>query len=138
MDQQKMMEMQMSQMGSGIGVGMVIVWILFYVFFAYCIARLGKKMGMPFGSTFVWAIIPIANLFLLFKLADKPMWWLLLMLIPIVNFVILIMVWMAIAERLGKPGWWGIMIGLVPIANIVFFLMLVFGQTTFTPKTATA
>jgi len=86
----------------------------------------------------VWALIPIANLFLLLKLAGKPMWWFVLMLIPIVNFVIIILLWMGICEQLGKPGWWGIMIALVPVANLVFFLMLVFGQTTYTPKAAAA
>jgi len=128
MDQQ-MMEMQMQQMNKGVGVGMIIFWLVFYVFFAFCLARLAKKMGMPFGSSFVWAIIPIANIFLLLKLASKPMWWFILMLIPIVNIVIMIMMWMAIAEKLGKPNWWGIVIMLVPIVNIILFLMLVFGKT---------
>lgn len=134
MEQQQMLEMQ--QMSSGMGVGMIIVWVVFYVFFAYCLARLAVKRGMPFGSSFIWAIIPIANVFLLLKLGDKPMWWFILMLIPIVNIVIMIVTWMAIAEKLGKPGWWGVMIGLVPIANIVFFLMLVFGDAKAQPTQA--
>ena len=134
MEQQQMLEMQ--QMSSGMGVGMIIVWVVFYVFFAYCLARLAVKRGMPFGSSFIWAIIPIANVFLLLKLGDKPMWWFILMLIPIVNIVIMIVTWMAIAEKLGKPGWWGVMIGLVPIANIVFFLMLVFGDAKAQPAQA--
>lgn len=138
MNEQQIMEMQMQQMNTGIGMGIIVVWLVFYVFFAYCLARLGKKMGMPFGSSFVWAIIPIANIIFMLKLANKPLWWLLLILVPIVNIVITIMVWMSIAERLGKPSWWGIMIGIVPIANIIFLLMLVFGPTTFTPKQATA
>ena len=53
------------------------------------------------------------------------MWW-----------FILIILWMAICEKLGKPGWWGIMISLVPIANLVFFLMLVFGKEEARPATA--
>ncbi|HPM41156.1 MAG TPA: DUF5684 domain-containing protein [bacterium] len=136
MEQQQMMEMQMEQMAGGIGVGMIILWLVLYVFFAYCLARLAVKRGMPFGSSFIWAIIPIANVFLLLKLGDKPMWWFILMLIPLVNFVILIILWMAICEKLGKPGWWGIMISLVPIANLVFFLMLVFGKEEARPATA--
>lgn len=133
-----MMEMQMQQMGAGIGVGMIIFWLVFYVFFAFCIARLAQKMNLAFGSSFIWALIPIANLFLILKLAAKPMWWFILFLIPIANLVIAILAWMSICEQLGKPGWWGIMIGLVPVANIIFFFMLVFGQTTYTPKAATA
>lgn len=123
------MRMQVEQMPAQVSAGMIVMWIVFYLFFAYCIARLANKMGMPLGKAFIWALIPIANIFLLLKLAAKPYWWFILLLIPIVNIVISILMWMAIAERLGKPGWWGVMIGIVPFANIVFFLMLVFGKT---------
>lgn len=123
------MRMQVEQMPAQVSAGMIVMWIVFYAFFAYCIARLAQKMGMPLGKAFIWALIPIANIFLLLKLAAKPYWWFILLLIPIVNIVISILMWMAIAERLGKPGWWGVMIGIVPFANIVFFLMLVFGKT---------
>lgn len=125
--EEKMMEMQAQQMGAGLGIGMIIFYLVLYVFFAYCLARLAKKFGMPLGSSFVWAIIPIANIFLILKLGAKPYWWFILLLIPIVNIVMSILIWMSISERLGKPGWWGIMIGIVPIANLIFFLMLVFG-----------
>ena len=128
MGQEQVLEAQVQQMGSGIGVGLVITWIVIYVFLAWCFARLAVRRGMPFTSSFIWALIPIANIFLMIKLAEKPMWWFVLLLIPIVNFVVIIMMWMSICEHLGRPGWWGIMIALVPIANIVFFLMLVFGK----------
>jgi len=64
------------------------------------------------------AWIPIANLILMLTVAKKPLWWLLLLLIPIVGLVVGIMVWMAIAEARGKPNWWGILM-LVPVANFV-------------------
>ena len=134
--EEEVMKMQVEQMPPAVGIGMIIFWIVFYVFFAYCIARLATKFGMPLGKAFIWALIPIANIFLLLKLAAKPMWWFILLLIPIVNIVISIMIWMAISEKLGKPGWWGIMIGLVPVANIIFFLMLVFGKTQTVKATA--
>ena len=111
---------------AGMGVGTIIVMLAAYVFWAYCMARIGKKMGLPLGSTFIWALIPIANIFLFFKLSDKPFWWFILFLIPIVNLVIMILVWIAIAEKLGKPAWWGICIAIVPILNIILFLMLAF------------
>jgi len=131
------METQMQQPPAwlaGFGVGSALVALVLYVFCAYCIARIGKKMGMPMGSTFVWALIPIANIFLLLKMAGKPYWWFILMLIPIVNLVIAIIMWMAISEKLGHPNWWGVCIALVPVLNIILFLMLAFEK----PKTATA
>lgn len=119
---------QMQQMGAGMGVGLMIFWLVIYVFFAFCLAKIANKLGMPLGKAFIWAIIPIANIFLFLKIATKPMWWFILLLIPLVNIVIGILAWMAIAERRGKPGWWGIVIGLVPIVNIIFILILAFGK----------
>ncbi len=130
-------QMQMQQAGAGLGIGMIIFILVMYVFFAYCLARLAVKSGMPFGSSFIWAIIPIANVFLMLKIADKPMWWIILMFIPIANLVVAILVWMSIAERMGRPPWWGVVIGLVPIVNIVLFLMLVF-EAKRPPYTPTA
>ncbi len=134
MEEEMVMKMQVDQVPAGVSAGMIIFWVVFYLFFAYCIARLAKKFGMPIGKAFVWAVIPIANVFLLLKLAAKPYWWFVLLLIPIVNIVITVLIWMSICERMSKPGWWGIMIGLVPFANIVFFLMLVFGKGEATVK----
>ena len=52
------------------------------------------------------------------NIAKKPMWWFILFLVPIVNIVIAIMVWMAVAEARGKPSWWGILT-IVPVANLI-------------------
>jgi hypothetical protein len=52
------------------------------------------------------------------NVAKKPAWWFILFLIPLVGVVMLIIVWMAIAEARGKPNWWGILM-IVPLANFV-------------------
>jgi len=135
MNEQLMMQMQEGMKPpAALGVVPIIIMIVVYIFFAWCMAKIAKKLGMEFGTAFIWAIIPIANIFLLLKLSTKPMWWFILFLIPIVNIVISVLVWMSIAERFGKPGWWGILIALVPVANIVMFLILAFEK----PKAATA
>lgn len=120
-------------MFAGLGVGSFIIALAVYVFMAWCIARIAKRLGMEFGSSFVWALIPIANIFLFLKLAAKPMWWFILLLIPVVNLVICILAWIGLVERLGKPAWWGVVIALVPIVNVVLFLILVFEK----PQSAT-
>lgn len=117
---------EMPPVAQGMGIGMIIVMLVVYVFWAYCMARIAVRLGMPMGKAFIWAIIPIANVFLLLKLAAKPMWWFILFLIPIVNLVMMILVWMSLCERLGKPSWWGVVIALVPIVNIIMFLILAF------------
>jgi hypothetical protein len=131
---QEQIQIQMEQLqmqpaaAAGIGIGMIIVWLVIYVFFAFCLAHMAKKMGRPFGKSFILALIPIVNIFWLIGLAGKPYWWFILFLIPIANIVAMILIWMSLAEKRGYPNWWGILIGLVPIVNIVLFLIIVFGK----------
>ncbi len=45
--------------------------------------------------------------------------WLILFLIPLVNIVVSIIIWMKIAEMRGKPSWLGILWIIPPIGLIV-------------------
>jgi hypothetical protein len=92
-----------------------ILWILAYIYLAVCLQVLAKKTDTANG----WmAWVPIANIFLMIEIAKKPLWWFILILIPIVNIVIGVILWMAIAERRGKESWLGILI-IVPAVGIV-------------------
>ena len=93
----------------------LLIAVAFYVYSALALQTIAQKTNTENG----WlAWIPIANLFLMVMIAKKPAWWILLCFIPFANLVILILLWMAIAEARGKPNWWGIML-LVPVVNIV-------------------
>ena len=86
--------------------------------------KMYSKAGQP-----GWAsIIPIYNLIVLLEIAGKPIWWFLLFLIPFVNIVIAIMVYIEIAARFGKGG--GFAVGLV-LLPFIFFPMLGFGSATY-------
>ncbi len=93
----------------------VIVFIAFYVYMSYSLQVIADKTNIE-NSWLAW--IPIANLYLLCKIADKPGWWTVLFFIPLVNIVIFIIVGMKIAELRGKPSWVGI-IWSVPIVGII-------------------
>ena len=70
-------------------------------FIALMIASLWKvftKAGEPGWA----AIVPIYNTIVILKIAGKPWWWFLLMLIPLVNFVIMIIAIVALAKNFGK------------------------------------
>ncbi len=89
-------------------------WMIFYIYIAVCLQVLAKKTAVKNG----WmAWVPIANIFLMINLAKKPLWWFILILIPFVNIVIGILLWMAIAERRNKPNWVGVLI-IVPLVGI--------------------
>ncbi len=71
------------------------------------------------------AIVPIYNYLVYLKIADKPWWWLLLGLIPIVNIVFYILATAAFASKFGKGG--GFTVGLI-LLPVVFYLILGFGK----------
>jgi hypothetical protein len=92
-----------------------ITCLAVYIYMALALQTIATKTSTANG----WlAWIPIANIILMLNVAKKPLWWIVLFLIPLVNIVIAIMVWMAVAEARGKPNWWGVLM-IVPIANIV-------------------
>ena len=104
---------------SGLGMGAIFFALLFalagYVYMSLALQTIATKTNTA-NAWLAW--IPIANLFLMLSIGKKPMWWFLLFLVPLVNIVMVIMVWMAVAEARGKPNWWGILT-IVPVANLV-------------------
>jgi hypothetical protein len=98
---------------------MMVVFVIFalavYVYFALCLQTIAKKTNTE-NPWLAW--IPIVNIILMLNIAKKPLWWIILMIIPLVNIVIAIIVWMAIAEARGKPNWWGILL-IVPVVGII-------------------
>jgi hypothetical protein len=73
-----------------------------------------------------WAAwIPIIQVWPFLTSAGKPCWWVILLLIPFVNAVVGVYLWMCIAENLGRNKWLGLLM-LLPIVNIVFMGVLAF------------
>ena len=60
----------------------------------------------------------MANIFLLLAIARKPLWWVVLFFIPLVNIVFAVLVWMGVAQARNKPVWWGILI-IVPLFGLI-------------------
>jgi len=103
------------------GIWLVIV-IAAYVWMALCLQIIARKTNTP-NTWLAW--IPIANIYLMCKVAGKPGWWTVLFFIPIANIVFAILVWMNIAEARNQPGWLGILT-IIPIGNFVIPGILAF------------
>lgn len=102
-----------------------IVSIILYLFFCFCVFLIAKKLEVPAP----WlAFIPIINIWTIVSCAGKPWWWILLLLIPIINIVIGIVIWMSITKNMGKNKWLGLLM-LVPIVNYIFLAILAFSKT---------
>lgn len=115
-----------------------IMVLMYVVVLAAAIAGLWRtfeKAGQPGWA----AIVPIYNAYILLKVAQRPGWWLLLFLIPIVNVVVALMVSLDTAKAFGKSALFGVF-GLW-IFSVIGFLMLGFGDATYggdAPTSATA
>ena len=105
--------------GPGLAGGLLMVFltvgVAVYVYMALALQTIARKTNTK-NDWLAW--IPIANIILLLEIARKPLWWLLLLLIPLVNLVISIVVWVGVAEARGKPSWWGLLM-IVPGINLI-------------------
>ena len=86
-----------------------------YVYVALALSTIATKTNTE-NPWLAW--IPIANVVLMLNIAKKPVWWIILFLIPFVSIVIAIIVWMGVAEARGKPNWWGILL-IVPVVGLI-------------------
>ena len=82
------------------------------------------KAGQPGWA----AIVPIYNFVVLLKIVGRPLWWVVLMLIPLVNIVIGIIVYLELAKSFGKGAGFGI--GLL-LLGVIFFPILGFGSARY-------
>lgn len=104
---------------------MLAIYVIVIVFLIASIWKLFTKAGEP-----GWAcLVPIYNAVVYLRIAGKPWWWLLLMLIPFVNIVIMIMATISFAKAFGKDV--GYAIGLM-LLGFIFYPMLAFGSATYT------
>lgn len=82
------------------------------------------KAGKPGWA----AIIPIYNAIVLLQIAGKPIWWIILFFIPIVNIVMAVLVGIAVAKQFGKGEGFGIGLGLL---GFIFYPILGFGDAQY-------
>ena len=99
----------------GIMLFVLIFVLIIYIYMAICLMKIAHKTNTP-NAWFAW--IPILNIILMLQVAKKPLWWIILFLIPFVNIIMSILVWMAIAKELDKPEWLGILM-IIPVANLI-------------------
>lgn len=76
-----------------------------------------------------WAIIvPIYNWIVILEIAGKPIWWILLLLIPCVNVIVMLLIWIDVAKAFGQGAGFGI--GLLLLSPI-FIPILGFGSAKY-------
>lgn len=100
----------------------IIFAIVVFVIAGYW--KIFKKAGKPGWA----AIVPIYNIIVMLEIAKKPTWWILLMLIPFVNIIILIIMMIALAKSFGKGSGFGVGLALL---SAIFVPILGFGKAQY-------
>lgn len=118
------------------GIGFLLFVLLFvvviYVYYAVAFQRMARKLNVP-DDWFAW--IPVLNLVLLLRIANRPLWWILLLFIPLVQVVVSIIIWMDVAKGMGKSEWWGVLM-VFPGVNLVVMGYLAFYDGVVVPQDA--
>lgn len=121
------MDPSIPQQSGGAGAAGVVLLIIDLAVIVLVVASLWKiftKAGKPGWA----AIVPIYNAVVMLQICGKPIWWIVLLFIPLVNLLISILVCVALAEAFGKGV--GFAIGLL-LLGIVFFPILAFGSAQY-------
>ena len=107
-----------------------IIGLLIALLLIVAMWKVFTKAGQP-----GWAsIIPIYNLYIWCKIVGRPWWWILLMLIPFVNFIVGIILCIDLPKSFGKGAGFGIGLALL---GIIFWPILGFGSAQYQGAAAT-
>ena len=101
-----------------------IFWLAFMILMIAACWKIFTKAGQPGWA----AIIPIYNWYVLCKIVGRPGWWVILLLIPFINFIIGIILCIDLAKSFGKGVGFGI--GLI-LLGVIFFPILGFGSAQY-------
>ncbi len=104
--------------------GVIIIYIAILVMVIASMWTIYTKAGKP-----GWAsLVPIYNIIVLLEMVGKPWWWLFLMFVPIVNIVIMVMIYHNLSLSFGKSS--GFTAGII-FLGIIFIPMLAFGDAKY-------
>ena len=116
--------MYASEISSGPGIVFWIFYFAFIVFFIIVMWKIFVKAGKPGWG----CIVPIYNIILQLEIAGRPLWWIFLMFIPLVNTVVAIIILFDIAKAFGKGTGFGLGMLFLPF---IFFPILAFDSSEY-------
>ena len=106
----------------GCVMGLIYLGVMLIALFG--LWKMYEKAGKPGWA----AIIPIYNVIVMLEIVARPLWWVVLMFIPLVNVVVYILVLVELARRFGKGVGYAIGMLFLPF---IFFPLLGFGDATY-------
>jgi uncharacterized protein DUF5684 len=103
---------------------LIVVWLVVAVLLFASLWRVFTKAGQPGWA----AIVPIYNFIVLLKIIGRPLWWILLFLVPIVNIIVLFVIYIDLAKSFGKGVGFGVGLALL---GVIFLPILAWGDATY-------
>ncbi|AFD05809.1 DUF5684 domain-containing protein [Solitalea canadensis] len=110
-----------SSAAAGIG---SLIYLAILVLVITSMWKVFTKAGKPGWA----AIIPIYNIIVLLEITGRPLWWIVLLIIPLVNIVALIIIMIDLAKSFGKGTGFGVGLAFL---GFVFFPILGFGDAVY-------
>jgi hypothetical protein len=115
---------QINQSSGAVGLIGGLIGLAIVIFIIAGVWKVYTKAGQP-----GWAcLVPIYQIIVLLQIVGKPLWWIVLMLIPFVNFIVAIIVLVELAKRFGKGAGFGIGLAFL---GFIFFPILGFGDARY-------
>src|SRR4030042_3528032 len=111
---------------AGFGMLLLVLGVAVYLFFCLCFFIIAKKLDVP--SPWI-AFVPIIQIWTFVRCAGKPWWWILLLLIPFINIILIIYLYMCIAENMGKHKWLGLIVLIPYIGALILLGLLAFSKS---------
>jgi hypothetical protein len=111
--------------GAG-GATFAIIWLALMVVVVAGVWQTFVKAGKPGWG----AIIPIYNVILMLQIAGRPIWWIILFFIPLVNVIVAIIVGIDVAKNFGKGAGFGLGLAFL---GFIFYPILGFGSARYQP-----
>ncbi len=79
-----------------------LIFVFFYAIFCFPLMWIAKKINRK-HAWLVW--VPVVQIFYLLYLGGKPLWWIIFFLVPVVNIILPLVLFIAILRELKKPYW---------------------------------
>lgn len=118
-------------------------WLIFILILQIVHGLFTWKLYLKAGRNPIESFIPIYNLVILMKIINRPRWWVLLLFIPIINLIVIPVVWVEIIRSFGKNSTRDTVLVLLSLGIYVAFLNYTSEKLTYIenrdlqPKTKT-
>jgi len=113
-----------AQLSAGSVASLSLIYLVLIILIATGIWRMFEKAGKPGWA----ALVPLYREWNMVQMTGKSLWWFFLLFVPLVNFVIIVRLYIEVARAFGKRGSYALMMVFFPF---VAFPTLGFGAARY-------